>query len=97
LKNDPKKIELRTIFHPNYKLKNIKSENALLRIDYVIEEASDNITNNSLQDFQWSSATIKGKPQTALSEAIRNTLQEPSVNPKGKVIYSYYIKFQNKP
>ena len=95
LKNDPAKIGLETIFHPNYKIKNVKKENALIRIDYVIGDAIFNDSNPKLSDFQWTSSTIKDKPNTSLSEAIRNTLLEPSINPKGKIIYSYYIKFAN--
>jgi len=95
LKNDPDNIELHTVFHPNYKQKNIKKEDALLRIDYVIDEATFNDSNPQLKDFQWSSLTIKDRPNTSLSEAIRNTLQNPAVNPKGKIIYSYFIKFAN--
>lgn len=95
LKNSPGNIELRTIFHPNYKQKNIKKENALIRIDYVIDEAAFNDSNPQLIDFQWNSLTIKDKLNNSLSEAIRNTLQNPDVNPKGKIIYSYYIKFAN--
>lgn len=95
LKNDPGKVELNTIFHSNYKKKNIKSENALIRIDYVIENASFNDANPQLNDFQWQSGTQKGKTQTCLQEAIRNTLQDQSIKPKGKIIYSYYIKFAN--
>lgn len=95
LKNDPGKIELQTILHSNYKQKNIKKENALIRIDYVIEEAAFNDSNPQLMDFQWNSLTIKDRPNNSLSEAIRNILQNPAVNPKGKIIYSYYIKFAN--
>ncbi len=95
LKNDPAKIELQTIFHPNYKQKNVKKANALIRIDYVIDEAGFNDSNPQLMDFQWKSLTIKDRPNNSLSEAIRNTLQNPAVNPKGKIIYSYYIKFAN--
>jgi hypothetical protein len=95
LKNDPGKVELYTVFHSNYKMKNIKNENALIRIDYVIEDAAFNDANAQLNDFQWLSGTQKGKTQTCLQEAIRNTLQDPSINPKGKIIYSYYIKFAN--
>lgn len=95
LKNDPGNIELHTVFHSNYKQKNVKKENALLRIDYVIDEATFNDSNPQLMDFQWNSLTIKDRPNTSLSEAIRNTLQNPAVNPKGKVLYSYYIKFAN--
>lgn len=95
LKNDPGKIELNTVFHSNYKIKNIKNENGLIRIDYVVEDAAFNDANPLLNDFQWQSGTQKGKTQTCLQEAIRNTLQDQSVKPKGKIIYSYYIKFAN--
>jgi hypothetical protein len=95
LKNSPDNIELRTVFHPNYKQKNIKKENALIRIDYVIEQATFNDSNPQLMDFKWKSLTQNGQENTSLSEAIRNTLQNPAVNPKGKIIYSYYIKFAN--
>jgi hypothetical protein len=95
LKNDPGNIELRTVFHPNYKQKNVKKENALIRIDYVIDDATFNDTNSQLTDFQWKSITKPENQNTSLSEAIRNTLQDPAVNPKGNIIYSYYIKFAN--
>ena len=95
LKNTPEKVELITIFDKNYKLKNVKSSSALLRIDYVIEDASFNSENPQLNDFQWSSTTQKDKANNSLAEAIRNTLQEPSVSPKGKILYSYYIKLGN--
>ena len=95
LKNEPAKIELQTVFHANYKLKNITDANALLRVDYVIEDATFNDANAQLNDFQWMSTTMPGKTNSSLSESIRNTLQETAVNPKGKIIYSYYIKFGN--
>lgn len=95
LKNDPASIELHTIFHPNYKQKNVKRKDALLRIDYTIGEAAFNESNPQLADFQWNSLTKKGEINASLSEAIRNTLQDPDVNPKGKILYSYYIKFAN--
>lgn len=100
LKNDPEKISLNTVFHSNYKFKNIKSGSALLRIDYIIDDVTFNDANTQLNDFKWISITEKTsggkeKPNTSLSEAIRNTLQDRSISPKGKVIYSYYIKFAN--
>ena len=67
----------------------------MIRIDYAIEDAAFNDANAQLNDFKWQSGTQKGKTQTCLQEAIRNTLQDPSINPKGKIIYSYYIKFAN--
>jgi len=95
LKNDPANIHLQTVIHQNYKQKNVKKENALLRIDYVIDEAAFNDSNPLLADFQWNSLTVKNKLNNSLSEAIRNTLQNPAINPKGKILYSYYIKFAN--
>ncbi|NRT16857.1 hypothetical protein HNP99_003231 [Flavobacterium sp. 28A] len=95
LKNDPKKIELKLIFHKNYKKDNFKKEDALIRIDYIIEDVTFNDTNPQLNDFQWASSTVKGNINTSLSEAIRNTLQDPRVNQKSKILYSYFIKFGN--
>ena len=92
LKNSPDKVELITLFHQNYKAKNIKKPNALLRVDIVIDDATFNDANPQLSDFQWTSTTLKDKINNSLSEAIRNTLQDPSVSPKGKILYSYYIK-----
>jgi len=94
LKNSPGNIELKTVFHPNYKHSNIKKGDALLRVDYVIEDAASNVAELPA-DFQWKSLTVKEKLQTALYDAIRNTLQEPSLNPDKKIIYSYYIKLAN--
>lgn len=94
LKNSPGKIELKTVFHPGYKLANVKRQDALLRVDYVIEEAASNEPDLPM-DFQWKSLTIKDKLQTALYEAIRNTLQERSLSPNGKILYSYFIKLAN--
>lgn len=95
LKNSPDKIELITQFHKNYSLKKIKNASALLRIDYVIEDAVFNNENPQLLEFQWTSTTQKDKTNNSLAEAIRNTLQESTVSPKGKILYSYYIKLGN--
>jgi hypothetical protein len=95
LKNTPEKVELIAIFDKNYKLKNVERSSALLRIDFVIEDATFTSENPQLNDFQWISTTQKGKTNNSLAEAIRNTLQEPSVSPKGKILYSYYIKLAN--
>ncbi|MBM3402101.1 MAG: hypothetical protein FJY21_07300 [Bacteroidetes bacterium] len=95
LKNTPEKVELITILNKNYKLKNIKNPSALIRVDIVIEDATFNSENAKLKDFQWNSTTQKDKVNNSLSEAIRNTLQDPSISPKGKILYSYYIKLAN--
>jgi len=96
LRNDPANIELITLIHQNFKYKNIKSENALLRIDLIYEDIEFNFANSTLKDFEWLSATQKNKQNTSLSEAIRNTLQDPYISPKGKSFYTYYIKFNYK-
>lgn len=95
LKNSPEKVELITVFDKNYNLKNINYSSALLRIDFVIDDVSFNNENSQLGDFQWSSTTQKNRTNNSLAEAIRNTLQEPSVSPKGKILYSYYLKLEN--
>jgi hypothetical protein len=95
MKNSPDKVELITTFHKNYKVKNIKKADALWRIDYIVEDATFNDANPQLADFSWPSTTEKGKTNTSLSEAVRNTLQDESVRPKGKILYTYYIKTGN--
>lgn len=95
LKNSPDKVELLTTFHSNYKIKSITNPSALLRIDYVIDDAAFNSENPQLKDFEWNSIVTKDVVNNSLLEAIRNTLQDPSVSPKGKVLYTYYIKFGN--
>jgi hypothetical protein len=95
LNNSSDKIELITLLHKNYNLEKIKNSSALIRIDFLIEDVTFNNSNPQLSDFQWSSTTQKDKINNSLGEAIRNTLQEPSVSPKGKILYSYYIKLGN--
>lgn len=96
LNSTPENISLNTIFHSNYKIKGIKRRDALIRVDYIIEEASPNLENLPAEDFSWPSIIKKENGvNKSLYKAIERTLQEPAVNPKGKIIYSYYIKFAN--
>jgi hypothetical protein len=93
LKNDPANVELITVLHSNYKLKNVTNPEALIRVDYVIDEAIPNIANAQLNDFKWVSAIKKETGENnSLYESVRNALQD--VKPKG-VIYSYFIKLKN--
>lgn len=96
LRNSPDKVELITLFHKNYKLSKVQDPTALIRIDYVIEDAIFNDANAQLKDFEWTSTTVKGKVNNSLAEAIRNSLQDESVKPTGKILYSYFMKFENK-
>lgn len=93
LMNDPKNIHLKTLFDEKYKIKGIKNPEGLFRIDIIHKDISFNFSNEQLKDFEWSSATQKGKVNNALAEAIRNTLQHPDITPQHKALYSYYIKF----
>ncbi|MEI8048736.1 MAG: hypothetical protein WCI92_15245 [Bacteroidota bacterium] len=91
-KDDPSKIEIGVQFHPNFDLSKISNKNGLLRIDIVIKDCAPNISGDKLSLFQWKSAITKDKPNTSLYESVRNTLQDNTVIPKGKIIYSFYLK-----
>lgn len=87
-KQNKNKIELGIKYHPNFNGSQISNPNGLLRVDIIIDECDVNF--NRLDLFKWESLTVAGKQNESLAEAIRNTLDK--VNPKGKVIYSYFIK-----
>jgi len=94
LKNTPNKIGLKTILHKNYVVEKISKNNSksLLRIDYVIDEPTANITNSQLNDFSWKSGINQSTINNSLYESIRNTIQEFKPN---DVLYSYFIKLNN--
>jgi hypothetical protein len=94
LKNTPNKIELKTLLHKNYVVEKISKNNSksLLRIDYVIDEPTANITNSQLNDFSWKSGINQSTINNSLYESIRNTIQEFKPN---DVLYSYFIKLNN--
>lgn len=89
--DDNKNAEFAVAFHPNFNLKNIpNADNCLIRVDIILNTATPNITNPVLDNFKWTnSKKIENK---ALRESILATLQEPSVKPNNKIIYSYYVK-----
>ena len=87
-KDTKNKIELGTKYSANFNGTQITNPNGLLRVDLVIADCNPNFDKLNL--FKWESTTIAGKSNESLAEAIRNTLDK--VNPKGKVIYSYFIK-----
>jgi hypothetical protein len=91
-KDSKDKIEIGTKYHTNFNGSQITNPNGLLRVDIVIADCNPNFEKLNL--FKWESVTIKGKQNESLAEAIRNTLDK--VNPKGKVIYSYFIKAANQ-
>ncbi|MCD8173707.1 MAG: hypothetical protein LUD76_09685 [Alistipes sp.] len=71
----------------------------LFRIDFVIGQAVDNFSGNPeiSNNYQWVSIerSSAGKLNTLLYESIRQTLQDPAINPKGKVIYTVYLLTPN--
>jgi hypothetical protein len=87
-KDNKDKIELGTKFHGNFNGSQIMNPNGLYRVDIQIADCNPNFDKLNL--FKWESTTVKGRYNESLAEAIRNTLDK--VNPKGKVIYSYFIK-----
>ena len=91
-KNNKNKIEIGTKYDPIFNVSQITNPNGLLRVDIVIADCNPNFDKLNL--FKWESVTSKGKQNESLSEAIRNTLDK--VNPKEKVIYSYFIKAANQ-
>jgi hypothetical protein len=91
-KDTKNKIELGTKYHSNFNGTQITNPDGLLRVDIVIKDCNPNF--DKLNMFKWESTTVKGKNNESLAEAIRNTLDK--VNPKGKVIYSYFIKAANQ-
>lgn len=87
-KDTKNKIELGTKYNKNFNESQIINPKGLLRVDIIISDCNPNFDKLGL--FKWESTTVVGKSNESLSEAIRNTLDK--VNPKGKVIYSYFIK-----
>jgi hypothetical protein len=86
-KDTKNKIEIGTKYHNNFN-GTLPNPLALLRVDIVVADCNPNFANLGL--FKWESSTVRGRSNESLSEAIRNTLDR--VNPKGKVIYTYFIQ-----
>ena len=79
-----KKAEIGIVFSPNFKGNIIGGDPTdLYRIDVTIAESQPNISPRLDQLFSWGA-------NNNLRDAIRNTLQE--LNPKGTVIYTYFVK-----
>lgn len=84
--DDKSKVEIAVKFHENF-TGILQNPNAIIRIDVVVKKCTPIV--NNLTIFEWESTTNKSKKNTSLSEAIRNTLD--NINPKGVIIYSYFI------
>lgn len=89
LKDNPAETELGVTFHPNFKSADAISACRLVRIDIVIAECTPNFGDINA-NFSWESVTRPGKRNESLQESVRNTLLDMS--PKGKAIYTYYVR-----
>lgn len=85
---NPKHVELGVSFDPKFSLVNIHNPDGLVKVDILVNAATPNLQGTKMSKFEWINA--KSTPNTALSESIKNTLQE--LKPVDKVVYSYYIK-----
>lgn len=69
----------------------------LLKVDFVIDEAKDNFSNNDdlNRGFQWTSISSASNHalNTSLYQSIRQVLSQPAMNPakRKEVIYTVYI------
>jgi hypothetical protein len=87
-KTNEKHTELGVSFDPKFDVKNVQNPAGLVKVDILLATATPNLTNVKLSKLQW--VNLKGVPNIALYESVRNTIQERK--PSNQVIYSYYIK-----
>nr|WP_276901830.1 hypothetical protein [Pedobacter kyonggii] len=83
-----KHVELGVSFDPKFSLANLNNPDGLVKVDILLNTATPSLQGTKMLKFEWINA--KSTPNTALSESIKNTLQE--LKPVDKVVYSYYIK-----
>lgn len=84
-----KETEIAIKYDDNLDVSALDDFHGILRVDVVIADCEPNLSN--LENlFSWESITTKGRTNSSLSESIRNTLDK--VNPKGKVIYTYFVQ-----
>lgn len=92
MKNNPEKVELRTVLDKNYGVNNLGDGDGVYKISVVIHETEGKL---DLSDFSWNSVIKTGGPNKCLEESIRNVVQ--GFDPKGTVLHTYYIKLANTP
>lgn len=87
---DKKKVDIAVTFHSKYNIRGLKDPDGLKRIDIITLPPEPNMNNQELNLFKW--VNPKGLPNNALYESIKSTLEENTVRPPKRVIYSFYIK-----
>lgn len=67
----------------------------LLKVDFVVDEVENNFSGNEelCNSFKWNSISSAQNyaQNTSVYESINQVIQDPLMNPAGKVIYSLYI------
>jgi hypothetical protein len=94
LQNTPNEIELRTNFHSQFQ--NASVDNTapkILRIDLVISDVEP-AANPDLDKLKWSSIVNKGMQNESLFNSVTKAIRD--ITPKGRRLYSYYVKFSAK-
>lgn len=86
--SNPKRVEFGVSFDSKFSVANIHNPDGLVKVDILSNTPTPNLQGGKMAKFEWVNA--KNIPNTALSESIKNTLQE--LKPVDKVVYSYYIK-----
>jgi len=85
-------VEFAIAFDPKFNIKNIPNPDGLMKVDIIINSATPNLTNPTLDKFKWKNS--KGIENKGLYESIKSTLDD--VKPLNKSIYTYYIKTNSK-
>jgi len=94
LQNTPDKIELRTNFHGQLQNASIDNSAAkILRIDLVISDVEP-AANPDLDKLKWTSIINKEMPNESLFNSVTKAIRD--ITPKGRRLYSYYVKFSAK-
>ncbi|WP_293784386.1 hypothetical protein [uncultured Pedobacter sp.] len=86
--SNPKHVEFGVSFDPKFSIANIPNPDGLIKVEILPSTVTPNLQGAKMTKFEWINS--KNAPNTALSESIKNTLQE--LKPVDKVVYSYYIK-----
>lgn len=88
-KKEPDHTETAIDFSPNFSANTLNVNSCdMIRVDVVVGKATPQLQR--LEElFSWGP---QNQVNRNLSEAVRNTLQEQTVNPEGQILFTYFIK-----
>jgi len=88
-KENPDRTEIAIDFSPNFSAGTLSVlPEDMIRVDVLVGKATPDLSRLD-ELFSWGPASRRNNN---LSEAIRNTLQEQTINPQGQVLFTYFIK-----